>query len=63
MPEEQTPRKTKTVRKKKHGRTVITVVLWLLVIVLVALLILFLSARIGQFGSVGDMLAYIRSQI
>lgn len=58
----QTPQAQAPERKKARRRTVIKVVIWAAIIALIAFLTLFLSSRIGQFGSIGDMLAYIRAQ-
>ena len=48
-------------RKIRQGM-IIRVLLWAGIVVLVIALTLFLSSRIGLFGSVGEMLDYIRLQ-
>ena len=53
-------------RKKKKGRTtrtIIKIIIWVIVIAVVIFLTLFLSARIAEFDSIGDMLRYIRGQL
>ena len=55
------PKKSKK-KKKSKSKPVLSFLLWTGVAVIVIFLMLFLSSRIGEFESIGAMLAYIRSQ-
>ena len=55
--------KTETLRRKPNKlNMMLRVLLWAGIVVVVIALTLFLSSRIGLFGSVGEMLDYIRLQ-
>ena len=49
-------------RKPNRVNMLLRVLLWVGIVVVVIGLTLFLSSRIGLFGSVGEMLDYIRLQ-
>lgn len=49
-------------KRKERRRKIIIAVIWVLLIIGIGFLILFLASRIGQFGSICDMLSFIADQ-
>ena len=50
-------------RRRKKKNIFLRFIMWTVIVVAVLFLTLFLSARIGQFDSIGDMIGWIMSQI
>lgn len=50
-------------QKKKSKKTWLKVIIWLVVIAAIVFLTLYLSAKIGQFDSIPDLLDYIKAQV
>jgi len=49
-------------RQRSIFKGIMKIVIWVCVIALLIFLTLFLSSRIAEFDSIGDMIRYIRSQ-
>ena len=50
-------------RKKKGGRILLKILLWIVIIGLVVFLTLFLAAKIGQFRNIPELIQYIRDSV
>ena len=57
---EKTPEQKR--KSKERRRKAIVAIIWVLLIIGFGFLMLFLASRIGQFGSILDMLRYIGEQ-
>ena len=57
------PKKANKPKKKGPIRVLLVLIIWLVVLAAVVFLVLFLAAKIGEFNSIADMLAYVRTQL